>query len=165
MVSVRNLQRKVKIDTPLLKRVGERTLQALELSGAECGLILVDDARIARLKAAYLGEEKATDVLSFPLAEGRGQKGRIGNRPVLDLGPPTPNLRPLLGDVVISLETAERQAVKHRRSVEEEAAHLLVHGILHLVGYDHPTSKERRRMRRLERRFLAACFPRKRQEA
>jgi len=152
--------------------VGERALQALELNGAECGLILVDDARIAQLKAAYLGEEKATDVLSFPLAEvrgqgsgGRGQKGRIKNRPVLDFGPPTPDLRPLLGDVVISLETAERQAVKHHRSLEEEVAHLLVHGILHLVGYDHPTSKERRRMRRLERRFLAACFPRKRQEA
>jgi len=146
--------------------VGERTLQDLELKGAECGLILVDDARIAQLKAAYLGEEKATDVLSFPMGRVKRKASTRKKRPVLDFGPGSWPFVPLaLGDVVISLETAERQAVKHRRSLEEEAAHLLVHGILHLVGYDHPTSKERRRMRRLERRFLAACFPRKRQEA
>lgn len=172
-IVVRNLQRKVKVDVPLLKRVGEGALQGLGQGNAECGLLFVDDAKIARLNQTYLGEEGPTDVISFPLAEVRGQgsgvrgqKGRVRNRPVLDFNPqPLPPNPPLLGDVVISVETAKRQAERKRRPLQEEMAHLLVHGILHLVGYDHATPNERRRMRRLERRFLAPFFPRKRREA
>ncbi len=168
-ISVRNLQRKVKVETKRLKKVGEGVLRSLGLEGAECGLLFVDDGQIAYLNEAYLGRKGPTDVLSFPLAEIRGQglgvrgrKGRVKNRPVLDVNPrpPTPDPRPLLlGDVVISTETARRQALKRGRPLEVEMAHLLIHGILHLIGYDHVTPEERRRMRRLERRFLSACFP------
>lgn len=164
-IVVRNLQRKIKVDVPLLKKVGEGALQGLGQGNAECGLLFVDDAKIARLNQTYLGEEGPTDVISFPLAEVRvqgsgvrGQKGRVRNWPVLEFTPQPP----LLGDVVISVETAKRQAERKRRPLQEEMAHLLVHGILHLVGYDHGTPNERRRMRRLERRFLAPFFPRKR---
>lgn len=172
-IVVRNLQKKIKVDVPFLKRVGEGMLQDLGFGSAECGLLFVGDARIARLNHAYLGGEGPTDVLSFPLAEVRGQrsgvrgqKGTGKNQPVLDFSPqpPAPHL-PLLGDVVISVETAKRQAERKRRPLQEEMAHLLVHGILHLLGYDHATPHERRRMRRLERRFLAPFFPREQREA
>jgi rRNA maturation RNase YbeY len=63
----------------------------------------------------------------------------------------------LLGDVVISAEAAERQAREDGRDLRDELAHLLVHGILHLVGYDHGTTQERQRMWRKQRAILAAC--------
>jgi len=126
----------------------------LGLEGAECGLLFVDDRRIARLNEAYLGHRGPTDVLSFPLLEFRMANFgfRISQSAIHN--PPW-----LLGDVVISTETARRQALKRGRSLEVEMAHLLIHGILHLLGYDHVTPEERRRMRRVERRFLSACFP------
>lgn len=153
-ISIRNLQRKVKVNAKLLKQVGEGVLRSLGLQGAECGLLFVDDGRIARLNEMYLGDEEPTDVLSFPLLEFRiANFGfRISQSAIRH--PPF-----LLGDVVISAETARRQALKRGRSLDVEMAHLLVHGILHLVGYDHVTPEERRRMRRLARRFLSACFP------
>lgn len=104
------------------------------VGGVECGLVLVDDRTIAELNRRYRGIAGSTDVLSFPMREG----------PFGSLSPD------LLGDVVISAETADRQSKSARRSLREEAASLLIHGILHLLGYDHRTPSERRRMKRLE---------------
>lgn len=105
-------------------------------------MALVDDARIARLNAQYRGRPEATDVLAFPMGEG-----------------PLRRLHPhLLGDVVISVETAARRG-RHRaraRGLDAQAALLLVHGLLHLQGYDHQTPKDRRRMGRAQRAILRA---------
>jgi len=109
--------------------------------GAECSVVVVDDATIAVLNHTYRGVSGPTDVLAFPMTEGR-------------FGGLSPDL---LGDVVISAETAERQAREAGRDLRDELAHLLVHGILHLVGYDHGTTQERRRMWRKQRAILAAC--------
>jgi probable rRNA maturation factor len=107
------------------------------VTGAECGLVLVNDRSMARLNKRYRRTAGSTDVLSFPMREG----------PFASFSPS------LLGDVVISAETADRQATAAGRSLREELAALLVHGILHLLGYDHQTPSDATRMRRLERRL------------
>lgn len=118
--------------------MGEGALARLGCPEAECSVALVDDARMARLNARYRGQAEATDVLAFPMGEG-----------------PLRRLQPhLLGDVVISVETAARQA--RARDLDAQAALLLVHGLLHLQGYDHRTPGERRRMGRAQRAILRA---------
>lgn len=93
------------------------------------------DPTIHTLNRQYRGKDKPTDVLSFPLAD--------------DLHPE------LLGDVVISLDTATRQAQRRGHSLREEVQILLIHGILHLLGYDHEVSRsEAIRMHRKEREVM-----------
>jgi probable rRNA maturation factor len=92
-----------------------------------------------RLNREWRGKDRPTDVLSFSLREG--EHGGVASA---------------LGDVVISLETAARQARDRRSSLASEVDRLLVHGILHLAGYDHEVSaREERRMKRKEREMLA----------
>jgi probable rRNA maturation factor len=105
---------------------------------AEVGCLLVTDARIRALNRHYRGEDHPTDVLAFPQGQGSGPAGYPG----------------LLGDVVISVETAARQAARAGHSLTREAALLLIHGILHLLGHDHATAAARRRMWALQRRLL-----------
>ncbi|MGH7360999.1 MAG: rRNA maturation RNase YbeY [Candidatus Methylomirabilales bacterium] len=105
---------------------------------AEVGCLLVTDRRIRTLNRRYRGEDSPTDVLAFPQREGGGPPGYPG----------------LLGDVVISVETAARQAAGAVHSLEREAALLLIHGILHLLGHDHATAAARRRMWALQRRLM-----------
>ncbi len=103
---------------------------------AEVSVLLVDDQAMADLNHTYRAEAAPTDVLAFPMQEGRfsGLSDTC------------------LGDVVISVETAERQAGDGLRA---ELALLLTHGILHLVGYDHGTSRERAQMWKKQRILLA----------
>jgi rRNA maturation RNase YbeY len=111
-------------------------LRHLNQPQVELSLALVTDPEIQILNRQYRGKDKPTDVLSFPLADG---------------------LQPfLLGDVVISVETAARQAQRRGHSLREELQILLVHGILHLLGYDHEISRsEAIRMRRKEEEVRA----------
>lgn len=114
-------------------------LRALGRPTAECSVVLVDDAGIAALNRTYRGVIGPTDVLAFPMTEGA-------------FGKLTPDC---LGDVVISVETALRQA--RGGDVRAECALLLVHGILHLLGYDHGTLRQRQRMWKRQAVLLAAC--------
>ena len=99
----------------------------------------MDDEEIRRLNRDWRGKDRPTDVLSFPLQEGAF--AGVGDA---------------LGDVVISLPTARRQAGENGFTLVEEVDRLLVHGILHLVGYDHEVSpREARRMQRQERKLRA----------
>jgi probable rRNA maturation factor len=102
-------------------------------------VVLVDDDHIAALNRTYRDVIGPTDVLAFPMAEGR-------------FGKLTPDC---LGDVVISAETALRQA--RGGDLRAEFALLLVHGILHLLGYDHGTPRQRERMWKRQEAVLAAC--------
>ena len=102
-------------------------------------MVVVDDAAIAALNRTYRNVGGPTDVLAFPMTEGAFSEL-------------TPDC---LGDVVISAETAARHA--RWGDVRGELALLLVHGILHLVGYDHGTARERRRMWQRQETILAAC--------
>lgn len=129
-----------RIDRALLRRRARRILAALDRDRAELSILLLDDAAIAGLNHVYRGRPLPTDVLAFSLLEG-AHADRRGD---------------LLGDVVIGIETAARQARARRRTLDDEVARLLVHGALHLVGYDHLRSAEARRMRAQERRVWRA---------
>jgi rRNA maturation RNase YbeY len=125
-----------RIDRALLRRRARRILAALGSERAELSIRLVDDAEIAELNQRYRGRARPTDVLAFSLLEG-AHADRRGD---------------LLGDVVIGIETAARQARARRRTLDDEVARLLVHGALHLLGYDHVRSAQARVMRAQERR-------------
>jgi rRNA maturation RNase YbeY len=113
-------------------------LGAVGRGDEELSLLLCSDSEIAELNARYRARTAPTDVLSFALLEGEGREFR----------------GPLLGDVVISVETAARQARAGGRSLADELLRLAIHGVLHLIGYDHVRAAEARRMRALERRLF-----------
>lgn len=110
---------------------------------AEVSLILVDDEYIHRVNHQYRGKDAPTDVLSFALNEGE--------EPEIIDGPQ----ETLLGDIIISLETASRQAEEYGHSLERELAYLSVHGMLHLLGYDHENEEEKAEMRKEEEHVLS----------
>jgi probable rRNA maturation factor len=128
------------VDRRLLRSRAVRVLRELERSDAELSIALVDDATISDLNRRYRSKAGPTDVLSFSQLEGEHVE-LAGN---------------LLGDVVISLETAARQARVAHRGLDSEVARLLVHGILHLIGHDHEHDEEARVMQQLERRLRRA---------
>ncbi len=125
-----------------LRQVARLALEAEGVRQAQVGIVVADDDTVRELNRAYAGEDAPTDVLSFSLQEGE----------------PFPQPRgqtPALGEVVISLPTAERQAREAGRPLQEEVAHLLVHGILHLLGYDHARPEEEQAMRARQEAILA----------
>ncbi|MGH0032003.1 MAG: rRNA maturation RNase YbeY [Myxococcota bacterium] len=128
------------VDRRRLRRRAGAILRATGRGDAELSVALVDDATIRELNARYRGRDAATDVLSFSLVDGEHAERR-GD---------------LLGDVVISLETAERQARRRRHDLEDEVVRLLIHGVLHLLGHDHERDDEARAMRAEERRVARA---------
>ncbi|NPV72826.1 MAG: rRNA maturation RNase YbeY [Pelotomaculum sp.] len=143
-VLVSNLQEKVAVDealTGLLTRAAQEVLKAEGYGEeAEVSLVFVDDAYIHGLNRQYRGVDAPTDVLSFAMQEGEPLAG--GEEELI------------LGDVVISLQAAERQAGEYGHSLQREAAYLAVHGVLHLLGYDHQGEEERKIMRRKEEEVL-----------
>ena len=127
-------------DAGALERLAAVALDAAGIAGGHSlSVALVDRARIAELKGRYDGERRATDVLSFPM------------------DPPDAPAPAILGDVVICVEVAERQARALGRPVQEELEHLLVHGILHLAGHDHAELPDEVTMAREEERVLRAA--------
>jgi probable rRNA maturation factor len=128
------------VDRRLLRSRAVRVLRALHQGRAELSVALVDDAEMQALNESWRGKDRPTDVLSFSLLEGEdaGLRGR------------------LLGDVVIGVETAARQARSRHRGIDEEVARLLIHGTLHLLGHDHEQDAEARAMQREERRVWRA---------
>jgi len=118
----------------------EAMLESLGLLDAELSILLCDDATIRTLNRRYRKKNKPTDVLAFPMQEGPGPAAHPG----------------LLGDVVISLPTATRQAVEHDRPIIQEVTFLLAHGLLHLLGYDHANKREERDMKVRTEDLLAA---------
>ncbi|HXH12279.1 MAG TPA: rRNA maturation RNase YbeY [Alphaproteobacteria bacterium] len=137
-LSFRNQQKIIPIDTRTLRKMQQRLLAALDCRNCELSVRIVDDAHIQRLNAQYRGIDRPTDVLAFPMREGAFAY-----------------LHPqLLGDIVISAETAQRQAHARRHSLTAELTHLLIHGTLHLLGYDHEISPVDARLMRAKERDL-----------
>jgi probable rRNA maturation factor len=133
----RNLKHSV--PTQLLKGLGNKMLAALELPRAELSVLLTDDAGIHQLNRDHRQKDKPTDVLAFPMDES------------------VPDPAGILGDVVISLDTAERQARSRKRPLIEEVRFLLAHGVLHLIGYDHAEPAEKREMVAMTRLLVRAA--------
>ena len=120
---------------------------AKALKKVELSLVLTDNKNIKKINRTWRTQNKATDVLSFPqhtLVELKQLSRSVANIPTW-----------FLGDVIISLDKARAQAKEYGFSLDYELRRLLVHGILHLLGYDHEVgAKEARRMQRLEKRLL-----------
>lgn len=135
-----------------------KMLAHLGLKGVELSIALVDDETIQDLNRTYRHKDKPTDVLSFPLHERpRGWKPKGAKGAEIGAGWPHPGL---LGDVIISVETARRQAAEQGRTLLAELTMLLAHGLLHLVGYDHRTAAEDREMTARTRELEAAASAR-----
>lgn len=133
-VAVTNRTKECPVDRRLLRRA---VLKILEQAGIETGEIsvgIVDDATMAELHQRFLHQEGPTDVLSFPLEEGEGH---------------------LEGDVIVSADTARRWAARIGWPPEHELLLYVIHGTLHLVGYNDRTPAERKKMRQAERNVLA----------
>jgi probable rRNA maturation factor len=139
-MTVRLHGRRSGLDRRRLRRDAVRLLRELRRPQAELSIALVDDAAIAELNSRYRGTPGATDVLSFSLVDGAHAEHRGA----------------LLGDVVVSLETAAAQARRARRTLDDEVLRLVIHGTLHLLGHDHERASEARRMRAEERRLWQA---------
>ena len=139
-VLISNQQDKRPISEKKTQKTAQAILDALASPDAELSLLVVDDDGIAPMNQQYLGRTGPTNVLAFPMQEG-------------DFGDMNPQL---LGDVVISVETCQREAETAGIGFDRRFAELLIHGILHLFGYDHEkTSTEAERMFRKSENLLA----------
>lgn len=122
-----------------VKNAARSMLASLGLDEVELSIVLCDDPTIHALNREYRHKNRPTDVLAFAMREGEGADaaGQV------------------LGDVVISMQTAARQATEHGHSLSTEVYTLLAHGLLHLLGWDHRTDAEDRRMRREVARLVS----------
>jgi probable rRNA maturation factor len=139
VIHYRNDVRRSGVDGRALVSTARRLLAATEESGA-LSLTLVGDEAMRALNRDYRGKDAPTDVLSFPM-DGPGT-AVAGEQ--------------LLGDVVISVDTARRQAAEYDASLQHEIYRLLIHGLLHLMGHDHVLAGQRRAMEFQERRLAEA---------
>jgi probable rRNA maturation factor len=135
MVEIVNRQRQRKIDAKQWSEFAEKALKAASKYERNAAIVFVSDSAIKELNRRFRGQNYATDVLSFPS----------------EAAPFEVENQSLLGDVVISVQRAAAQAKEHGLSFENEIAQLILHGLLHLSGYDHET--DRGEMNRLELRL------------
>jgi len=123
VVEVVNRQRKVRVDSERWRAFAEGALKVVPAEGAGATVAFVSDRAMRELNRRWRGKSGTTDVLSFPSGQEEFEKGGGAS----------------LGDVVISAEQAARQAAEHGLDFEGEVAQLILHGLLHLCGYDHET--------------------------
>jgi len=125
------------VDRAVPVTLAEAEVEAVD--GVELSLVFTDDDSIQRLNAEWREKDKPTNVLSFPafpMAPGDA-------------------LPPMLGDIVLAYETVKREAELEGKPLENHITHLIIHGLLHLLGYDHETDEEAEEMETLERQALA----------
>jgi probable rRNA maturation factor len=128
----RSIARAAGVPSPaVIRRRVRAMLEAIQCKESTVSILLTDDDQIRILNKDYRGIDRSTDVLSFSLLEGEGARFRQG----------------ALGDLVISIPTAKRQARAAKRPLLDEMTMLVAHGLLHLLGWDHRTPAEDRRMR------------------
>lgn len=144
-IVIRDDQNKVEISDILMqkiKRILENVLERYNKKSFEVCVVFVDDNFIRDLNKKYRGKDQATDVLSFTMQGAEDEQGFFDET------------EDILGDIIISAETAARQCGGYGHAFEKEISYLAVHGVLHLLGYDHDTEKEKKEMRSLEKEIL-----------
>jgi probable rRNA maturation factor len=137
-----------------MKRAACLVCEAEGLRGAEISLSFVAPDDIRRLNAEYRGKDEVTDVLSFPqhdragaaVQSGAGESAPVGDAPLL------------LGDVVVCTDRARAQAAEYGHDAARECVYLFVHGLLHLLGYDHMEDADKKRMRAVEKAVTLRLF-------
>jgi len=141
-LQIENSQSKIKIDKRMIRSTVLKILKTLGCADKEICLSFIDDEKIKQLNKQYLGKDNATNVLSFSLLEG--EYGNINPQ--------------ILGDVIISVETAQRDALYGKLTLDQEINFLIIHGILHLLGYNHEntTEKEKKIMQQKEKELFIA---------
>jgi len=135
-IDIQNLQSVAKIDKDKIRNCANHVLNAMGESEAELSLVLVNDMYIRNLNWKYRRKDSATDVLAFPMRDSRRLSGVI------------------LGDVVISVETAAKEAKKRKKDLQDELDLYFVHGILHLLGYDDEKPRARKKMKDKEKELM-----------
>ena len=158
-VYIKNRQRRIKVNQKRIISHLRKALSLLGLHNAEVSILLVNDRRMKELNLRYRGLDNTTDVLSFPQIDNpplppfiKGGRGGIMNSECL-----TADI--VLGDIVINLHKAKRQAVERDLTFNEELSWLLIHGLLHLIGYDHEKRRcFRNKMESKERELLSALY-------
>lgn len=126
------------LSLPTLRRQITAIVADLQIEKSVLSIVIVDDKTIRKLNREYRRKDKPTDVLSFAMREGEFAE-LSGD---------------LLGDVVVSIETARRQAEEKAKGIQAEVTFLVIHGILHLLGHDHQNDREERAMNRESSRLL-----------
>lgn len=139
VVRLSNEQERVPLSLTKLKVVGKLILELLHLADVEVSFLFVTDRRIKIFNRQYRGKNRPTDVLAFSQMEGKSSPA-VGSK--------------LLGDVIISVDTTERQAPLYRHSFKEELILYMIHGVLHLLGYDDEQPAPRKIMRQEEERIM-----------
>ena len=125
-VLIDNNQNKILISLKKMKEMAQAALDALDFPDGELSILIIDDRQIEEFNRNYLNREGPTNVIAFPMREGAFS-----------------NITPkLLGDVVISVETAKKEGASAGITTEDRIVQLLVHGILHLFGFDHEKSRQ-----------------------
>ena len=135
------------IDVRAVRVIADKMLVELGLADAELSVLLTDDTTMRALNLEHRQKDRPTDVLSFPLDErdaSIAHRTQSGGRDLM------------LGDVVISLDTALRQAKARKRPLFDEVRFLLAHGVLHLIGYDHATASQKNKMGSITRQLVRA---------
>lgn len=125
-ILIANRQRKLKLDTRKIRNIIHQILNLLQIKNSEISILFLDDKKIRELNRTFLGRDRPTNVISFSQREWQSPKTHYD----------------LLGDVVISVETASREAHNAGIPLDDELTYLLIHGILHLLGYDHESGNE-----------------------
>jgi probable rRNA maturation factor len=146
VIYLRNATRRHRVAERRIERSARALLAASGRPAATLSLSFVGDAAMRRLNREHRGKDATTDVLSFPLYEPFASPRR----------PTAGDPELMLGDIIISLDVAERQAAAYDATLEDEIERLLVHGIAHLLGHDHEKPAERARMLRTEKRLARA---------
>jgi probable rRNA maturation factor len=142
MTELYNVQRKVHLDVRPLRSFAETVCEHVhEAFGSSFATALVSDRRMKELNSVFRGKSETTDVLSFP-----------ANRESFEAEPAVNGTGHFLGDIVISAEQAQRQARSNRLSLEREVKQLVLHGLLHLCGYDHERDNGEMNAREMELR-------------
>jgi probable rRNA maturation factor len=133
-ISIATPQETVPVDRAIMRQVARTVLDGESMGDAEVSLAFVDNRTIHQLNRRYLHHDEPTDVLSFPLSE--------------------PGARRLAGELVLGAEVAQAQAASRGHDVQAELALYVIHGLLHLCGYDDTTEKAAAEMRQRERHYL-----------
>lgn len=148
MILIKNFTRN-KFNQKYLNKVAEKTLQVIKIKKpVEISLVIIGEKRIRLLNKKFRGINKITDVLSFGNEEAENKSGKS----IKFINPPGDIL--YLGEIFICYSQTEKQARQKKHSVKKELAILLIHGILHLAGYDHKEGYEKSEMKIIEMKVL-----------
>jgi probable rRNA maturation factor len=143
-VRIANRQRQIRIDRPTVMRLVNLILKDHDERQCDVSVVFARDSLLEELNASFRDLDRPTDVLAFPMQP----------EPAETAAPDACGPERVLGDVIISVDRAIEQSGRYGKTPEQELLKLVSHGVLHLLGHDHESPGDRRRMRNLENRYL-----------